>query len=481
MTNHHKGDPMTQIPTPVNGKRMLLIGIMLSGAFIAVLNQTVLSPALPSIMEDMGITAVEGQWLTTAFMLVNGIMIPVAAYLINRFTTRQLFLTSMLIFTGGALLAGFTHSFAVLLLARVLQAMSAGIMMPMIQTVLMLIFPREKRGSAMGTVGIVISFAPAIGPTLSGFLVDAWGWNSVFLVIAPLSGIVVLCGFVLLKNVGEAEVSKLDIPSVIFSTLGFGGLLYGCSNAGSAGWAAPLTIAPLLVGVVFLVLFIRRQGRLEVPLLRLHILRNKVFACSTIIGMIINAALIAGTIITPIYLQNIVQFSALQSGIIMLPGAIVMGVMSPITGRLFDRFGPRVLSISGLSIMTGFTICFVIMDENWTFPMLCAVYTFRMFGMSLVNMPLNTWGMNALENRVMAHGSAINNTARQVAGSIGTAILITIMSMVSAACAGRGEVEATLAGIHGAFGTAMGISAVALVMAILFVKQPKYDDDDIFV
>lgn len=471
---------MSQSVTPVNGRRTLLIGIMLSGAFIAVLNQTVLSPALPSIMEDMGITAVEGQWLTTAFMLVNGIMIPVAAYLINHFTTRQLFLVSMLIFTGGTVIAGLTHSFALLLLARVLQAMAAGIMMPMIQTVLMLIFPREKRGSAMGTVGIVISFAPAIGPTLSGFLVDAWGWNSVFLVIAPLAGIVVVLGFFLLKNVGEAETSRLDVLSVIFSTLGFGGLLYGCSNAGSTGWGDALTLVPLLVGVVFLVLFVRRQGKLDEPLLKLSILRTKVFTYATIIGMIINAALIAGTILTPIYLQTIVCFSALQSGIIMLPGAILMGIMSPITGRLFDWFGPRVLSISGLAIMTGFTFCFVVMDETWTFPVLCMVYTFRMFGMALVNMPLNTWGMNALENKVMAHGSAINNTARQVAGSIGTAILITIMSMVTSASGGSAT-EATLAGIHGAFGTATGLSAVALVMAILFVRQPRYGDEDIFI
>lgn len=458
-------------------KRTLIIGVMLSGAFIAVLNQTVLSPALPSIMEDMQITAVEGQWLTTAFMLVNGIMIPITAYFIDRFTTRQLFLCSMILFTVGTAIAGIASVFWLLLVARVLQAMSAGILMPMIQTVILLLFPREKRGSAMGAVGIVIAFAPAVGPTLSGWVVDVWGWNSIFLLIAPLAAIDVILGVFLLQNVGEIKKRKLDVVSVIESTLGFGGLLYGFSAAGSYGWVHPLTLAPLIVGIVFLLIFIRRQLRLETPLLELRVLQSNVFAYATIIGMIINAALIAGTIITPIYLQNVLRFTAMQSGLVMLPGAIIMGIMSPITGNLFDRFGPRGIAIIGLSIMTVFSGFFIFMDETWTFGFLCMIYTVRMFGMSLVNMPLTTWGLNALDNRMIAHGSAINNTARQVAGSIGTAILITIMAIVTALNKDAGALEATLSGMHAAFGVAAGLSLVALVMAILFVKKEKRTDD----
>ncbi|MCQ4638093.1 multidrug efflux MFS transporter [Anaerovorax odorimutans] len=456
---------------------ILIIGVMLSGAFIAVLNQTVLSPALPSIMRDMNITAVEGQWLTTAFMLVNGIMIPITAYLINRFTTRQIFLSSMILFTMGTALAGFSKTFLVLLIARILQAMAAGILMPMIQTVILLLFPREKRGSAMGTVGIVIAFAPAVGPTLSGWFVDAWGWNSIFLVIAPLAAIDVLFGFGLLKNVGETKKLKLDQRSVIYSTLGFGGLLYGCSSAGSYGWFHPMTLAPLVAGIVFLVVFVRRQLKTENPLLELKILKTRIFAYSTIIAMIVNASLIAGTIITPIYLQNVLHFSALQSGLIMLPGAVLMGIMSPITGNLFDRFGPRGIAITGLTIMTGFSFFFVFIDETWVFSHLCIIYTVRLFGMSMVNMPLTTWGLNSLENNMIAHGSAINNTARQVAGSIGTAILITIMAMVTALNQGAGELEATLRGMHAAYGVAACLGVVALVMAILFVKREKRTDD----
>ncbi|MCI9597274.1 MAG: multidrug efflux MFS transporter [Firmicutes bacterium] len=458
-------------------KRTVIIGVMLSGAFIAVLNQTILSPALPSIMRDMGITAVEGQWLTTAFMLVNGIMIPITAYFIDRFTTRQLFLSSMILFTAGTAIAGVAPTFWVLLVARILQAMAAGILMPMIQTVILLLFPREKRGSAMGTVGIVIAFAPAIGPTLAGWAVDSWGWNSIFLVIAPLAAVDVVLGFFLLENVGEITKRKLDICSVIYSTLGFGGLLYGFSAAGSYGWIHALTLVPLAVGAVFLMIFIRRQLCLDMPLLELHVLRNRVFTYATIIGMIVNAALIAGTIIMPIYMQNVLRFTAMQSGLVMLPGAIVMGIMSPVTGNLFDRFGPRGIALIGLSIMTAFSGFFVVMDETWSFGFLCMIYTVRMFGLSLVNMPLTTWGLNALENRMIAHGSAINNTVRQVAGSIGTAILITIMAIITAWNKEAGTLEATLSGMHAAFGVAAGLSAVALVMAVLFVKKEKQTDD----
>jgi len=458
-------------------KNILIIGVMLSGAFIAVLNQTVLSPALPSIMADLNITAVQGQWLTTAYMLVNGIMIPITAYFIDRFTTRQLYLASMILFTAGTAVAGVASSFALLLVARVLQAMCAGILMPMIQVVILQMFPIEKRGSAMGAVGIVIAFAPAIGPSLSGAIVDQHGWNAIFLMIVPVAILIVVLGFILLKNVGEVSKPKLDVVSVIFSTMGFGGLLYGFSSAGSYGWVHLMTIIPLAVGAVFLVLFVKRQLKLEKPLLELRVLKTKSFTYATIIGMIINASLYAGTIITPLYLQNILHFSAFESGLVMLPGAILMGIMSPITGKLFDTFGPRIISIVGLTITTGFTTFFVFMDETWGFWFLCMIYTVRMFGMSLVNMPITTWGLNSLENHMIPHGSAINNTGRQMSGSIGTALLVTIMAIVTGMHSDPSSVSGTLSGMHAAFGAAVILSTIALIMAILFVRGEKRIDD----
>ncbi len=451
-----------------------VMAIIISGGFITILNQTVLSPALPSIMHEYNITASEGQWLTTAFMLVNGIMVPVTAYLIDRFTTRVLFISSMLVFTAGTIVAGFAPNFEILLFARVLQAIGAGVQMPLGSVVMMLLFPKEKRGMAMGLVGIVVAFAPAIGPTLSGWVVDNWGWHVIFRAIAPLSAAVILFGFCCLRNIGEVSRPKLDIRSVIYSTLAFGGLLYGFSAAGSYGWLSAMTIVPLIVGVVVLVVYIRRQLAIDQPLLNLRVLKSSIFSYATILAMIVNAALIAGTVIFPIYLQDVMQYTALTSGLIMMPGAIVMGIMSPISGMLFDRFGPRTLSLIGLVIMIFTTGSFCFLSMNWTIFALCAVFCVRTFGMSMINMPINTWGINALDNQVVAHGNAINNTARQIAGSIGTAIMVTVMTTTTAArTATEGVTQGMLDGMNAAFAFATVLAVIALVIAFFKVHDDE--------
>ena len=455
-------------------KDLFMVAIIISGGFITILNQTVLSPALPKIMHDYGITASEGQWLTTAFMLVNGIMVPVTAYLIDRFTTRVLFISSMLIFTAGTIVAGFAPSFEVLLLARVLQAIGAGVQMPLGSVVMMLLFPKEKRGMAMGLVGIVVAFAPAIGPTLSGWVVDNWGWHVIFRAIAPMSLAVIVFGALFLRNIGEVTHPKLDIRSVVYSTLAFGGLLYGFSAAGSYGWGSAMTIGPLVVGAVVLIIYVRRQLSIEQPLLNLRVLSSSIFTYATILAMIVNAAIIAGTVIFPIYLQDVMHYSAMTSGLIMLPAAVVMGIMSPVSGTLFDRFGPRTLSLLGLVIMTLTTASFCFLSTSWTIPTLCAVFCVRTFGMSMVNMPINTWGINALDNRVVAHGNAVNNTARQVAGSIGTAIMVTVMTTTTAArTPTEGVVQGMLDGMNASFAFAAVLAFIALVIAFFKVHDDE--------
>ena len=458
----------------LSSKDMFMIAIIISGGFITILNQTVLSPALPSIMRDYGITASEGQWLTTAFMLVNGIMVPVTAYLIDRFTTRMLFIGSMLIFCLGTLIAGYAPTFEILLVARVLQAIGAGIQMPLGSVVMMLLFPKEKRGMAMGLVGIVVAFAPAIGPTLAGWVVDGWGWHVIFRALVPLTLLDIIFGLCFLRNIGEIIRPKLDMLSVIYSTLAFGGLLYGFSAAGSYGWLSRATILPLIVGTVVLVVYIRRQLAIDTPLLNLRVLKVSIFSYATILAMIINAAIIAGTVIFPIYLQDIMGYTAMQSGLIMLPAAIVMGIMSPISGTLFDRFGPRTLSLLGLVIMIITTASFCFLSTGWSTFALCAIFCVRTLGMSMINMPINTWGINALDNSVVAHGNAVNNTARQVAGSIGTAIMITAMTTTTAArIPTEGTIQGMRDGMSAAFAVAVVLGVIALVIAFLKVHDDE--------
>jgi EmrB/QacA subfamily drug resistance transporter len=455
--------------TKLNRKDKLMIAIIVSGGFITLLNQMVMSPALPTVMREFGITAGVGQWLTSVFLLVNGLMVPVAAFLIGRFTTRQLFITALLAFTAGSTVAAFANSFAMLLVARIMQAAGAGIMMPFAVVVIMLIFPKERRGFAMGLYGIVIGFAPAFGPTLAGWIVDEWGWRYIFALIAPLTAVVIIIAAFLLRNLGEQQKNKLDVLSVILSTLGFGGLLYGFSVAGSQGWLHPLTLAPIAAGAVIAILFVRRQLRLTEPMLNLRILRNPTFSVSTTLCAVVSAGLTVAAVLTPIFLQSVLGLSALQSGLMLMPGAFVMAGMSLVTGTLFDRFGPRGLSIAGLSIMTGGSVMLSLMNEQSSLVYICFAYTIRMLGMSMVNMPINTWGINALSNRMIAHGNAINNTARQVAGSMGTAVLVTVMMIVAGHDQNPGSAHATVAGMDMAFLCASGLTACALILSIMKV------------
>ncbi len=456
----------------MNRKMLLINGIMLFAAFITILNQTLLTPALPSIMRDMNIDAATAQWLTTGFMLVNGIMIPITAYLIDRFTTRQLFFVSMTLFAAGTALAAASTTFPMILASRLLQAAGAGVMMPMGQTIMLLTLPRQYRGFGMGLIGLVIGVAPAVGPVISGLVVEAYGWHILFAAMVPLTLLTIVIAYFFLENMGESTNITLDMPSVVLSTLGFGGLLYSFSALGSSGFTA-LVAVTLLIGVVSLILFIRRQLHMEEPLLKVDILKNRRFALSVILTMLVQAALNIGPVLNPIYLQTIRGFGASVSGFIMLPASIAMLIMSPVSGRLFDKFGPRRLAIPGLFLASVFTIPMVLMDENTSLYYLAFVYTIRTIGLSLVNMPLNTWGLNSLSNRVMAHGTAIGNTFRQVAGSLGCAILITVMSIVVANCADPATIASQIHGINVAYMGATLMMTTAFVLTILFVKEER--------
>lgn len=457
-------------------QQIVMLVIMIFGTFVTVLNQTVVTPAQPSIMAEMGIDASTVQWLTTGFTLINAIMIPVTAYLTDKHSTKMLYLVSMGIFAVGSLMAGIAPDFAVLLIGRLLQAAGAGILMPMVMTVLMLTFPVERRGSAMGIFGIVIAFAPAIGPSVSGLVIDSFGWRVLFYAIAILIAAVVLISvFVLKKTEPLNPAAQLDKISVIMSTVGFGALLYGFSTIGSVGINVA-DAAITLVGIVVLVLFFRRQLKMEQPMLNVRVLSNRRFLIGTVIGMIVQASLLAAGVLMPIYLQSYMGYSATVSGLVIMPGAILMGVLNPFAGRLFDKYGPRVLSIIGLAILTISTVGFATLTSTTDVVWLTILYTIRMASLSLVNMPITTWAMNALDNKLLNHGTSVNNTLRQVSGSLGTALLVSIDTFVTGTASGTMDpVQAGILGVNAAFVAAVVLSAVALVLTIVFVKNRPED------
>ncbi|MFZ3580145.1 MDR family MFS transporter [Virgibacillus sp. DJP39] len=443
--------------------------VLISGAFVAILNQTLLATALPHIMNDLNLDANVAQWLQSIFMLVNGIMIPITAFLIGRYTTRGLFLTAMGLFAVGTIVCAVAPGFGVLMVGRILQASGAGIILPLMQTILFLIFPIEKRGMAMGMFGLVISFAPAIGPTLSGWLVGHFPWRSLFYVILPIIIVDIIVAYIILKNVTKQTFPKLDILSIILSSLGFGGILYAFSTAGGSGWDSMQVIVSMIVGIIALTWFIFRQLKLDEPILEFRVFKNKVFTLTTVLGMVVFIAMIGGSIVLPLLMQNMLGFTALESGLMLLPGALLMGIMNPVTGRLFDKFGARWLAIIGLSIITVTTFMFTDLSSETTFMYLTVVNAVRMFGVAMVMMPVTTAGLNQLPVDLIPHGTAMNNTMRQIAGAVGTALLITVMT--NSALPDQG-VNGAVHGVNVSFIVA-GIFAIVGLIISFFIKSPE--------
>lgn len=463
------GDNLSKDQSDQNFKRVPLLIVLISGAFVTVLNQTLLGTALPKIMVDLNLTENTVQWLQSVFMLVNGIMIPITAFLIGRFTTRSLFLTAMSLFTLGTLTAAISGSFEVLLVGRILQAAGAGIMMPLMQTILMLIFPMEKRGTAMGMFGLVIAFAPAIGPSLSGYIVEIASWRWLFWMILPIAIIDIILAYFVLKNVTKQTKPKLDVLSIILSTFGFGGILYAFSIAGSAGWGSMEVLIGFGVGIVTLIWFITRQLKLEQPILEFRVMKYKMFTITTIMGMITFIAVIGAAIVLPLYMQTMLGFSAFESGLALLAGAIIQGLLNPITGRMYDRYGARWLAIPGMIIVTVSTFMFAVLTLETSFTYIAVTHAIRMVGISMVMMPVTTAGLNALPIDLISHGTAVNNTLRQVSGSIGTALPITIMTTFSIPEEG---IEGMIHGVNISFVFAGIMSIIGLIMSF-YIKDRK--------
>lgn len=418
--------------------------------------------------------------LERSIALVTGVMIPVTAYLTERYTIRNLFIFSLSIFLVGTAIAGFSTHFYAFLLARVLQAIGFGIMMPALTTVTMLSFPPNKRGEAMGYVSLVMTAAPALGPPLSGFVIDTWGWQTSFRILLPLLVITLVLAILFMKNCNKPGQAHLDILSLIQSTLGFGLLLYAFSIVGLVGWVHWQTLGTFGLAVLFLIFFFRRQTRLASPLLDVVVFRSRQFTLGTLLAMLVNAALLVGAIATPIYLQEVVGYSAFRATLVMLPGSLIGMALSPLVGRWFDRYG--IVGISRLAFAAMFfgTLTFLTFTPTSSYLYLTLSYTIRIIGINLIMLPVKTWSLNALPNDLISHGNAISTTFRQVAGSIGTAGIISIMTLVTQAQSQLGFALATLAGFKAAFGASALFLALGLGLTLVAVREEIPEKEDLF-
>lgn len=405
-----------------------IFAVLIAGAVVAFLNQTVINVALPQMMNYFHVSATTANWLATIFLLTNGIVIPITAFLMERFTTRQLFLSSMGIFSIGTFICAIAPTFTIILIGRVVQAVGAGVLFPLIINVIFTIFPLEKRGFAMGIYGVAINFAPAVGPTLSGWVIESYSWRLLFYILAPIALLDFIVALFLVKNVSETRHSKLDVLGVILSTFGFGGILYGFSIGGTSGWSSQDVVISFIGGGISLILFVWRQLAAKHPILEMRIFKHKMFTLTTIINVIVTAALFSGMILMPIYMQNVRGVSPLEAGFMLLPGGIVMGIMSPITGKLFDKYGAKWLAIIGLGITIATTYALANLRTDTSFSYVVMIYTVRMFGMAILMMPIFTAGLNDLTLEMNKYGTAMINTLRMVAGAIGMAFFVSIMT-----------------------------------------------------
>ncbi|MCL6517446.1 DHA2 family efflux MFS transporter permease subunit [Alicyclobacillus sp.] len=498
--------------------RGTIVAVMVLGAFVALLNQTLLNVAIPHLMNSFGIDADTVQWLSTAYMLTNGMVVPVSAFLIATLTTRTLFLGAMVTFTVGSVICSISPTFSVMLFGRVVQAIGAGLMMPLMMTVIMAIYPPETRGKMMGVIGISMFFAPAVGPTLSGWMIENWPWRLLFYITIPIGILDIILAFLFLTNVGEPKRMRFDTVGLITSMIGFGTLLYGFSEAGSKHWTDPVVELSIACGLLFLVLFVIQELTYDAPMLNLRVFSEPQFTIASIVSSVLNMAIFGGALLIPIYMQNIRGYTALQSGLLMLPGSIVMAIMSPISGILMDKYGVRLLALIGLSITTVTTWMYTKLGVDTPYSYVMLLYTVRMFGMSFIAMTIMTSGLNALPRHLVSHGTAASNTVRMVASSLGTALLVSIMSSQTTAhfdayanmmnignrslsvgfnsvAAGMAHqmsvplgvglevarvlwsrivtMNATIEGINDAFRVATLLALVAFVLSILLRKQPN--------
>ena len=468
-----------------NVKVMPIMLSLIIGAFFAILNETLLNIALTTLMEEFEISVTTVQWMATGFMLVMGIVIPISALLLQWFTSRQMFFGTMLVFTIGTTICAIAPTFSILLVGRLLQAVGTGLLTPLIFNIFLLIFPPERRGAVMGLVGLVIMFAPAIGPTLSGIIVEYLGWRYLFIVVIPFALFSIAFAYKYLINVSEVTKPKIDVLSVIYSTLGFGGIVYGFSSAGAMenGFYSPYAYVPILVGVVAIILFSFRQLKLKEPVLDLRVFKFPMYTLGVLMFLIIIMAMFSSEIILPMFMQGPLALTAATAGLVLLPGSLLSGLLSPVMGHLFDKLGPRKLLVPGTLVLC--VTLFILSRLNLETPswLIVVCYILLMLSISAIMMPAETNGLNQLPKHLYPHGTAIMTTLQPVAGAIGVSVFISLMTarqnhFLSKAANASDPLTIKLslvAGVEFVYFIALGFSIIAFIMS-LFIYRAKPED-----
>lgn len=476
MTSTQTNPDNTVIPKPV----VLILAVLVFTAFVMMLNETTLAVALPAIMADYSIDANTAQWLLTGFMLTMAVVLPATGWILERFTTRQVFIFATAVFLVGTVIAALAPTFPVMLGARVAQAIGTAVIMPLLMTVAMTVVPVPRRGAVMGLISVVMAVGPALGPSVAGVILSVASWHMIFWVMVPLVGIAAILGAVKIGNINEPRDTPFDVFSLVLAALAFGGLVYALSSIGvilDGGDAARNALIILVVGVVSLVVFVWRQlslAKTDRALLDLRPLAIRNYTVSIIVLLALFGALLGVMNTLPLYMQGSLMVSALVTGLVLLPGGLLEGVLSPFVGRIYDRRGPRALVIAGMLAVVGSLFWLSTVDENTSVGMLVAVHVIFSIGLAFLFTPLITTALGSVPKHLYGHGSAIMNTLQQLAGAAGTAVMIAVYSGVSQSAMSRGvrEEVALADGANSAFFACACVAVVALVFSLFITHVP---------
>lgn len=440
-----------------------LFAIVVLGSALGNLSQTAVNAMLSEIMLEFDMSVDLGQWLTTSYMLVLGVTVPVATYLSRRFSVRQHVFIGLAFFLVGAVLDLLAPNFGVMLAGRVCQAMSTGMLMPLLQTIAMTGFPPGRQATAMGVAGIAMGFAPNIGPTIGGALSFSWGWRSYFVLLVVITLVLGVAAVVAIKpSEAPDRAARLDATSLTFSTLGFGGVLLAFSDASSFSVASPFVWAPLVLGVVFLVLFVRRQNRVDEPLVSMKIFSSAQYRAGFIAQNLLSASFMGVTLVLPLYVEGLCGGTALDAGIVLLPGTVAALVLNPLAGFLTDRVGVRpVAVVSGAFLATG-AVLTVFLRADTPLVTVMLFQAVRAMGVSGLVGPLTSWSLAKLPRPLVSDGSSFCIAVRQACASFGTSAMVFAITVTGASAIG-------LANPALAYQLAFGISAVIAVATLAFI------------
>lgn len=453
-----------------------LIGLLVISTFVVIFNETVMSLALPRLMTDLRISAATAQWLTTGFLLTMAVVIPATGFIMQRFSVRQVFVGAMSLFSLGTAIAAAAPGFEMLLVGRIVQASGTGVMIPLLMTTAMNLVAPNARGRIMGVISIVISVAPATGPTVSGLVLSRLSWRWLFLVVLPIALLSLALGAWRVRNVTTPRRAHLDVLSLVLSAVGFGGLIYGLSSFGEGSGHAPVAPwIPVVAGLVALGLFGWRQRALQRgrgPLMDLRVFTERSFTVSALVMIAGFMALFGALILLPIYLQSVHGMSTLRAGLLVLPGGLAMGVLSPFVGRLYDRFGPRPMVVPGTVVLSAALWLLATAGPETSIGLVVLFHVMLMSALALMLTPLMTSALGSLPADLYGHGSAVISTLQQVAGAAGTALFITVLSRTTATglAGGADGVAATADGVQAAFMVG-GVISLAAVAASLLVRR----------